>query len=197
MKLTKTLHWKKSIPAIRDENHTWLICCERLTKWRFYKRNLCTRNGRNAYCTKQLDSLLDNIKSKPLIILQRIWKNLTSRVFGWRRCIKRKMVNLDTIAYEDSNGPRYVVIGRVSSINAISVALADAVTEYTSLIPYYASGYASSDHKVFEAIGIDSIQLIEFDFDDYADFPDPGVNPHYHTDGDSIDSPNTAPAWSR
>ncbi|MDF7798482.1 M28 family metallopeptidase [Pontiellaceae bacterium B1224] len=102
----------------------------------------------------------------------------------------RAMVNLDTIAYKDTNTSDYVVIGSAGSPNSISFALADAVSAYTTLEPYMAGGYNLSDHKIFQAAGIDSVQLIEYDFDNYSNFPDPGKNLYYHTDGDSIDSPN-------
>ena len=98
------------------------------------------------------------------------------------------MVNVETIFYDDPDTPPYVVMGTVSGSNLVAMALAQAVADYTSLLPYYASGYDSSDHKIFQAAGIDSIHLIEYDFKDYW-----GVglveNPYYHTDGDAIDSP--------
>ena len=102
----------------------------------------------------------------------------------------RAMVNVDTIAYDDTNTPRYVVIGNVGrETSPVAFALAESVTRYTSLLPYHGSDYNQSDHKIFQTAGIDSVQLIEYDFRDYW-----GVglteNPHYHSDGDSIDSPN-------
>ncbi|MCK5851114.1 MAG: M20/M25/M40 family metallo-hydrolase [Kiritimatiellae bacterium] len=102
----------------------------------------------------------------------------------------KAMVNLDTIAYDDTNTPRYVVIGRVSETNSVAFALSEAVISYTSLLPYHASGYDLSDHKIFQAVGIDSVQLIEYDFRDYWGDTNMTENPHNHSDGDSIDSPN-------
>ncbi len=102
----------------------------------------------------------------------------------------KAMVNLDTIAYDDTNTPRYVVIGTVSGANPVSYALVDAITNHTSLLPYPESGYNLSDHKIFQTAGIDSIHLIEYDFKNYWGDTNMTENPHYHSDGDSIGSPD-------
>ncbi len=102
----------------------------------------------------------------------------------------RGMVNVETIAYDDPNTPRYVVIGTVSGRNLVSSALEGAITNYTSLIPRHSSGYNQSDHKIFDAAGIDAIHLIEYDFKNYWGDTNMTENPYYHSDGDSIDSPN-------
>lgn len=102
----------------------------------------------------------------------------------------KAMVNLDTIAYDDTNTPRYVVIGTVSNRNPVSYALEGAITNYTSLIPRHSSEYNQSDHKIFHEAGIDSVHLIEYDFRNYWEDPNMTENPYNHSDEDSIDSPN-------
>jgi len=99
------------------------------------------------------------------------------------------VVNLDSIAYDDTNNAPQVVIGTVSEWNPVVTAASSAMSKYTGLTPVFKTGYNSSDHRVFHAIGIDSIHVIEYDFYDYwgEGF---APNPYYHTDYDAIDSPN-------
>jgi hypothetical protein len=101
----------------------------------------------------------------------------------------RACVNIDSIAYDDTNNVPQVVMGTVSGWNEVAFAVSSAVSKYTGLTPRIKSGYNSSDHIAFNAIGIDSIHVIEYDFSDYwgEGFT---PNPNYHSDYDAIDAPN-------
>lgn len=103
----------------------------------------------------------------------------------------KAVVNLDSIAYDDTNTPQKVVIGTTSSsgYNSVVFAVSNAMNKYTSLIPIWSSGYNSSDHIVF-ANDIDSIHVIEYDFRNYWGETNMTENPYYHTDYDAIDSVN-------
>ncbi len=101
----------------------------------------------------------------------------------------RACVNLDTIAYDDTNNVPQVVIGTLSGWNPVVTAVSSAMSKYTELTPRFKTGYDSSDHISFANIGIDSIHVIEYDFSDYwGDGFTP--NPNYHSDFDAIDAPN-------
>jgi hypothetical protein len=99
----------------------------------------------------------------------------------------KAMVNLDTIAYNDTT-PWWVVLGSVSGgTNPVSTQMASAFSKYTTLNTTNSSGYAQSDHKVFNEAGIFSVHLIEYDYAPY--FEGAGQDPHSHKATDAIDTP--------
>jgi hypothetical protein len=102
----------------------------------------------------------------------------------------RAVVNLDSIAYDDTNTPRNVVMGTAGPINSIAFAVGSSIEKYTSLTSVHSSGFDSSDHISFHNIGIDAIHVIEYDFDNYWGVTNLTPNPNYHTDFDAIDAPN-------
>lgn len=102
----------------------------------------------------------------------------------------RAVVNLDTIAYDNTNTPYNVVIGTVSGVNEAVFAVGQAMEKYTGLTAVSASGYGSSDHLPFHNIGLAAIHVIEYDFDNYWGATNFVKNPNYHTDFDAIDTPN-------
>ncbi|MDF7798483.1 M20/M25/M40 family metallo-hydrolase [Pontiellaceae bacterium B1224] len=103
------------------------------------------------------------------------------------------MVSIDMIGYDDAASPPFVVIGR-KSFRGSSVGndLERSIEMYSDLIPFQAYAYNQSDHMPFHHAGIDAVQLMEYDFKDYWNRNNSLMteNPHYHTDADSIDSPD-------
>ncbi|QBG49199.1 Zn-dependent exopeptidase M28 [Verrucomicrobia bacterium S94] len=103
------------------------------------------------------------------------------------------MISIDTIGYDNAGTPPYVVIGRKNfRRSSTGKHLENAIETSTGLIPRQAFGYNQSDHMPFQHAGIDAVHLVEYDFRKY--WPeDEGTfieNPYYHTDADSIDSPD-------
>ncbi|MDZ8118373.1 M28 family metallopeptidase [Pontiella agarivorans] len=103
------------------------------------------------------------------------------------------MISVDMIGYDNAETPPYVVIGRKNfRRSSTGKHLENAIETSTGLIPRQAFGYNQSDHMPFHHAGIDAVHLVEYDFRQY--WPgDEGTfieNPYYHTDADSIDSPD-------
>ncbi|MDZ8118375.1 M28 family metallopeptidase [Pontiella agarivorans] len=100
------------------------------------------------------------------------------------------VVNLDSIAYDHTNTPYNVVMGRVSGFSQAAFAVGASIEKYTDLNVVASSGYNSSDHISFYNIGLDAIHVIEYDFVNYWNATNFVKNPYYHTDYDAIDSPD-------
>ncbi|VGO22350.1 M28 family metallopeptidase [Pontiella sulfatireligans] len=101
------------------------------------------------------------------------------------------MISADMIGYDDTNTVMDIVIGRVNTDDSPTAdAVEQALTNYTALAPYQGLGWTGSDHMPFHNVGIPSILFIEGDYYDYWNNPPEYENPYYHSDGDSIDSPN-------
>lgn len=92
----------------------------------------------------------------------------------------RGMVQLDMIAY-DSGGYAARIYGRNAS-NPLKNALAAAINEYGNSLSVSIHGQMdASDHAPFEWAGFEACCLIEDGWE---------VNPHYHQQSDSVDTPN-------
>lgn len=101
------------------------------------------------------------------------------------------MMSVDMIAYDDTNTPNRVLIGSLDSTtnSPIDLALAQAVTSYTTLSSRRGSNLGGSDHRPFHEAGVDAALLIESGFRDFDNNPPIFQNPNYHTDTDSVDTP--------
>ncbi|QBG49201.1 Zn-dependent exopeptidase M28 [Verrucomicrobia bacterium S94] len=102
----------------------------------------------------------------------------------------RAVVNLDSIAYDHTNTPYNVAVGRVAGSSQAAFAVGASIEKYTDLSVEYSSGFDESDHISFYNIGLDAVHVIEYDFVNYWGETNFVKNPYYHTDYDAIDSPD-------
>ncbi|MCG3126895.1 MAG: hypothetical protein CHACPFDD_01750 [Phycisphaerae bacterium] len=92
----------------------------------------------------------------------------------------RGMISMDMIAYRGSSGDRARIYGRTAS-NPLKNALSAALTSYGGLTVTLGGEFDASDHAPFEWQGFDACCLIEYAW---------SSNPNYHTQDDSVDTPN-------
>ncbi len=92
----------------------------------------------------------------------------------------RGMLNLDMIAFDPTEPDRAMVHGRSSS-NTLKNGFIDALAEYGQITAFDGGQADWSDHAPFEWYGFQAAHLFEYDFDS---------NPHYHQNGDSVDTPD-------
>ncbi|UCE59028.1 MAG: M28 family peptidase [Phycisphaerales bacterium] len=89
------------------------------------------------------------------------------------------MISADMVAYNDRGGDTVEVFGQTAS-NLHKSAVGDAIGTYGQGLNYWVGGSSGgSDHVPFEAAGFEACLLIE-----------EWGNPNYHTQSDSVDTPN-------
>jgi len=93
----------------------------------------------------------------------------------------RGMISLDMIAYSTAPNLRKVMLYGRSASNELLLPLKDAMLNYANITATLGGQLDASDHAPFEWRGFDAGLVIEYDV---------WSNPYYHTQNDSVDSPN-------
>lgn len=93
----------------------------------------------------------------------------------------RGMISADMVSFNPGNHNKVWLMGRSAS-NPLKNAIISAFANYSGGVTAYSGSTADySDHAPFEWLGFQATCMIEYDNDS---------NPYYHTQNDSVDTPN-------